>query len=74
MRRTSNQAPAPLEYNRVSTLEQGSSMGLEAQRDAVCRYTVQHRLVIAAEIEEIVSTRKERPELDRALQLCEELG
>jgi DNA invertase Pin-like site-specific DNA recombinase len=75
MKRKSNQPPALLAYYRVSTSEQGSSrLGLEAQREAVRRYAEQNRLVIAAEIEEIISTRKERPEFERALKLCEELG
>ena len=75
MKRKSKADPALLAYIRVSTVEQGSSrLGMDAQREAIRRYAEQNGLVIAAEIEEIISTRKERPEFERALQLCEQFG
>jgi DNA invertase Pin-like site-specific DNA recombinase len=49
-------------------------LGLDAQREAVRRYAEHSGQVIAAEIEEVVSTRKERPEFERALKLCEQFG
>ena len=75
MKRKSKDAPALLAYIRVSTAEQGSSrLGMDAQREAIRRYAEQNGLVIAAEIEEIISTRKERPEFERALTLCDQFG
>ena len=76
MRRKPKQTPALVSYVRVSTAEQGSSrLGLEAQRDAIRRYADQNGLNIFVEMEpEIVSTRKDRPIFDAALQLCEQYG
>jgi len=75
MKRKTN-LPAPLiAYIRVSTAEQGSSrLGLEAQRDAIRRYADQNGFTIAAEFEEVVSTRKERPIFESALLMCEQFG
>ena len=62
-------------YYRVSTVEQGSSrLGLEAQREAVRRYSDLERIGIYAEFEEVVSTRRERPIFEEALTLCQQLG
>lgn len=75
MRKSSRERPALVAYMRVSTAEQGlSRLGLDAQREAIRRYAEQSSLTIAAEIEEVVSTRKERPEFEAALQLCEQYG
>jgi len=41
-----------------------------AQREAIRRYAEQNEFVIAAEFEEVVSTRKDRPEFEAALLLC----
>lgn len=75
MKRKTNH-PAPLiAYIRVSTAEQGSSrLGLEAQRDSIRRYADQNGLTIAAEFEEVVSTRKDRPVFESALLMCEQFG
>jgi DNA invertase Pin-like site-specific DNA recombinase len=75
MRHKTDRKRALISYCRVSTAEQGSSrLGLEAQRDAIRRYADQNGLVIFAEIEEVVSTRRERPQFEAALKLCEEFG
>jgi DNA invertase Pin-like site-specific DNA recombinase len=75
MKRRSKTAPSLLAYYRLSQAEEGSArLGLDAQREAVRRYAEQNGYVIAAELQEVVSTRKERPEFARALQLCEEMG
>jgi len=66
---------ALIAYYRVSTAEQGSSrLGLEAQREAVHIYAAQCGLAIAAEFEEVLSTRKDRPEFEAALRMCEQFG
>ena len=58
-------------YYRVSTAEQGvSGLGLEAQRAAVHRYAELMGETIRAEFTEVMSSRKERPQFDAALQLA----
>lgn len=68
--------PAPLiAYIRVSTAVQGSSvLGLEATRGSNRRYAEQNGLTIAAEFEEVVSTRKDRPIFEPTLLMCEQFG
>jgi DNA invertase Pin-like site-specific DNA recombinase len=67
--------PYLVAYYRVSTVEQGSSrLGLEAQREAVREYAGRMGLSVFSELEEVVSTRKERPVFEEALQMCEQLG
>jgi len=67
--------PYLVAYYRVSTVEQGSSrLGLEAQREAVREYAGRMGLPLFSEFEEVVSTRKERPVFEEALQMCEQLG
>ncbi|MEO1164435.1 MAG: recombinase family protein [Chloroflexota bacterium] len=57
-------------YYRVSTDKQGiSGLGLDAQRYAVAAF-VQGRGTLLAEVTEIESAGKARPQLDHALQLC----
>lgn len=75
MKRKTSHRPAIVSYVRVSTAEQGSSrLGLDAQREAIRRYAEQDGLVIAAEFEEVVSTRKDRPIFEEALRMCEQFG
>lgn len=58
-------------YYRVSTKRQGRShLGLDAQELAVRGYCADNGFTIFQEIEEIRSTRKQRPGLQRALALC----
>jgi DNA invertase Pin-like site-specific DNA recombinase len=60
-------------YFRVSTNKQGESgLGLDAQRDSVTRFIADKGGVIVAELVEIESAKKanNRPELNKALQLC----
>jgi DNA invertase Pin-like site-specific DNA recombinase len=58
-------------YYRVSTAEQGlSGLGIEAQRAAVKRYAEIVGEQIRAEFTEILSSRKERPEFQAALQMA----
>jgi DNA invertase Pin-like site-specific DNA recombinase len=60
-------------YYRVSTVRQGESgLGLDAQRDAVARYIAGHGGNVLAEFTETESGKKaaNRPELQRALELC----
>ncbi|MEA3188558.1 MAG: hypothetical protein QOD99_2388 [Chthoniobacter sp.] len=60
-------------YFRVSTAKQGESgLGLDAQRDAVCRYIGWKGGTVIAEFTEIESGKKasNRPELQKALELC----
>jgi DNA invertase Pin-like site-specific DNA recombinase len=63
-------------YYRVSTDKQGrSGLGLEAQREAVRSYLNGGNWVLAAEVTEVESgKRNDRPELDRALGLCRLYG
>lgn len=75
MKRKSSPKTALIAYTRVSTAEQGSSrLGLEAQLEAIRQYADHNGLAIAAEFEEVVSTRKERPEFEAALLMCEQFG
>lgn len=75
MTRKANQKPALIAYYRVSTAEQGSSsLGLDAQRQAVHSYAQINDLNIFAEFEEVLSTRKERPEFEAALLMCQQFG
>lgn len=67
--------PSLTAYYRVSTIEQGiSGLGLAAQREAVRDYAARHGLAIRAEFEEVVSTRKERPEFEAALEMARQFG
>ena len=60
-------------YYRVSTAEQGlSGLGLEAQRAAVERYAQLVGETIRAEFTDILSSRKERPEFEKALQMAQQ--
>jgi len=76
MKRKADHRPALVSYTRVSTAEQGSSrLGLDAQREAIRRYAEQNGFNIFVEMEpEVVSTRKERPIFEAALQLCQQFG
>ncbi|MEI2796166.1 recombinase family protein [Pseudoxanthomonas sp. F11] len=59
-------------YYRVSTQAQGrSGLGLEAQRDAVCRYVSSVGGKLLAEFQEVESGKgSDRPQLKAALQQC----
>jgi DNA invertase Pin-like site-specific DNA recombinase len=58
-------------YYRVSTERQGKSgLGLEAQQAAVTYYCRLHEYDLIQEIQEIKSTRKERPRLREAFKSC----
>jgi len=59
-------------YYRVSTKKQGQSgLGLESQQTAVRDYLNGGRWKIVAELTEVeTGKRRDRPELERALQLC----
>jgi DNA invertase Pin-like site-specific DNA recombinase len=58
-------------YYRVSTPEQGvSGLGLEAQRAAVHRYALLVGESIRAEFTDILSSRKDRPEFNAALEMA----
>lgn len=58
-------------YYRVSTAEQGvSGLGLEAQRAAVHRYAQVVGETIRAEFTEVLSSRKQRPEFEAALEMA----
>ena len=60
-------------YFRVSTTKQGDSgLGLDAQREAVARYTSARGGAVLAEFTEVESGKKaaNRPELQKALELC----
>ena len=58
-------------YYRVSTKRQGRShLGLDAQQLAVWAYCTANGFTILQEIEEVKSTRKQRPGLQKALSLC----
>lgn len=63
-------------YYRVSTQEQGrSGLGMEAQQSAVRRFTEQAGHEIIREFAEIESgKRSDRPQLARAIELCELSG
>jgi DNA invertase Pin-like site-specific DNA recombinase len=75
MKRKSKATPTLLPYIRVSTAEQGSSrLGMEAQREAIQKYADQNGYNTAPAIEEVISTRKERPGFEHALQLCKDMG
>jgi DNA invertase Pin-like site-specific DNA recombinase len=55
-------------YYRVSTAKQGrSGLGIEAQREAVCRYVDDGRQVIAEFTEVESGKRGDRPQLEKAL-------
>lgn len=60
-------------YYRVSTKRQGrSGLGLEAQRHAVCEYLNGGKWTLVAEVTEVETgtTKRKRPELQKALALC----
>jgi DNA invertase Pin-like site-specific DNA recombinase len=58
-------------YYRVSTKRQGRShLGLDAQELAVKNYCHSNCYTLLREIEEVQSTRKHRPGLQEALELC----
>jgi DNA invertase Pin-like site-specific DNA recombinase len=59
-------------YYRVSTDKQDrSGLGLEAQREAVQSFLNGGNWILADEVTEVESgKRNDRPELDRALGLC----
>ena len=59
-------------YYRVSTTRQQiSGLGLEAQRDSVARYLSNANGIVIAEFTEIESgKRADRPELEKAINLC----
>lgn len=58
-------------YYRVSTKGQGRShLGLDAQQLAVWAYCTANGYTVLQEIEEVKSTRKQRPRLHEALALC----
>lgn len=64
-------------YYRVSTVKQGTSgLGLEAQQEAVHRFTQTRDFTIVQEFTEVQSSNrkknKERPLLKEALKLCKE--
>lgn len=60
-------------YYRVSTSKQGKSgLGLEAQQAAVRSYCTANDYTLVEEIQEVKSTRKHRPALQKALLLCRE--
>jgi DNA invertase Pin-like site-specific DNA recombinase len=61
-----------ISYLRVSTARQGASgLGLEAQREAVSRYLNGGNWQLIQEVVEVESgKRNDRPEIERALQLC----
>ncbi|KPF84030.1 resolvase [alpha proteobacterium AAP38] len=63
-------------YYRVSTAKQGrSGLGLEAQREAVGSFLNGGRWKLLGEFTEVESgKRNDRPELDRALELCRLTG
>lgn len=63
-------------YYRVSTKRQGSSgLGLDAQREAVEQFTAQDNCELVAKFVEVESgTRKDRPEMEKALKLCRQTG
>jgi DNA invertase Pin-like site-specific DNA recombinase len=59
-------------YTRVSTAAQGSSaLGLEAQQTAIARFLRDGDQLLAGFVEVETGTRCDRPELRRALHLCE---
>lgn len=61
-------------YYRVSTVRQGrSGLGLEAQQAAVHQYCIANNYTLVKEIQEVRSTRKQRPGLQQALNLCKEI-
>lgn len=63
-------------YYRVSTTGQGQSgLGLEAQRLAISRFLANTNHIVAAEFTEIESgKRADRPELNKAIELCKLKG
>ena len=63
-------------YLRVSTATQGKSgLGLEAQREAVAQYLNGGNWELVQEVIEVESGRKDkRPELAKALRLCNAIG
>ncbi|MCY0146589.1 recombinase family protein [Hoeflea sp. G2-23] len=63
-------------YYRVSTKRQGASgLGLDAQREAVGRFTTPDNCDLLAEFVEVESgKRKDRPEMDKALKYCRHTG
>jgi DNA invertase Pin-like site-specific DNA recombinase len=63
-------------YLRVSTATQGKSgLGLEAQREAVAQYLNGGEWELVQEVIEVESGRKDkRPELAKALRLCNAIG
>lgn len=63
-------------YYRVSTKRQGASgLGLDAQREAVGRFTASDNCELLAEFVEVESgKRKDRPEMDKALKHCRHTG
>src|SRR5687767_14758296 len=58
-------------YYRVSTSRQGrSGLGLEAQQTAVKAYCAYNGYTLLRKIQEIKSTRKHRPRLQEAIDIC----
>lgn len=72
-RQAAEREPTWVSYFRVSTTKQGESgLGLDAQRDAVARYTTGKGGTTVAEFTEVESGKKasNRPELLKAVELC----
>jgi DNA invertase Pin-like site-specific DNA recombinase len=62
-------------YYRVSTKRQGRShLGLDAQETAIKHFCNTNSYTLLDEIEEVQSTRKQRPGLQEALAFCQKSG